>query len=115
MLSTALPRGSLCWYRISVYIDLNRLINSIVIGWMSLTRIASLDASPPFILLQSTDEMKLCLLLKLHNRLCYCFDRVVTNLTSIEHMFQLLSGPFTARSYLNTFISLPAFFSPLIA
>jgi hypothetical protein len=67
----SLPGGLLCWYWFSVYIELNRPINSIVIGWMSLTRIASLDTSLPFNLLQSTAEMELCLLLNCNNRFCY--------------------------------------------
>jgi hypothetical protein len=48
-----------------------RPINSIVIGWMSFTRIASLDASPLFITLAWMAEIELCLLLNRYNRFCY--------------------------------------------
>jgi hypothetical protein len=115
LLNCSLQGVSFCWYRISVYIELNRPINSIVIGWMSLTRIASLDTSPPFILLQSTAGIKLCLLLSHVTVSGTGFDCAVIQLTSIEHIFQSFSGPLTARSYLNTSILLPAFFSPSIA
>jgi hypothetical protein len=54
-----------------IYIGFNQLIHSILIGWLPLGWIANLYASLPFIPLQSTDEMELCLLLNCNNRFCY--------------------------------------------
>jgi hypothetical protein len=60
-----------------------------LIGWLPLNRIASLDASLPFILLQPTAEMELCLLPNCHNHfLLLPFDCAATRLTPIQHMLQ---------------------------
>jgi hypothetical protein len=105
----------LCWYWISTYIGLNRPIRLIVIGWSPMSRIASLDRSWPLSVLQLTAGIELCLLLNHITVSGTGFDCAVIQLTSIEHIFQLFSGPLTAKSYLNTPILLPAFFSPSIA
>jgi hypothetical protein len=58
-----------------------------LIGWLPLNRIASLDASLPFILLQSTTEMELCLLPNCYNHfLLLPFDCALICLTPIQHM-----------------------------
>jgi hypothetical protein len=78
-----------CWFL--VYIAFNRPIWLIAIGWLPLGRIATLYRSWLSIPVAWTVVINLCFF---PNRFLLFFDCVATNLTSIEHMFQLVSGPF---------------------